>query len=99
MRKVLISSGYGAGWSTWANQGREEFYLFDAPLIAAIERDGVVTPEALADFERREIAEFGDAGYHGGARNLQVVEVEGPFRVNEYDGFESVEYRDQGTWF
>ena len=103
VRKALISPGYGAGWSTWLNEDDPEaraFILFDPILVAAIERDGGASPEAVDDFEERYTAKFGEEpGYLGGARDLKVIEIEGQFKVDEYDGFESVTYRsDKEGW-
>ncbi|MCJ1344295.1 hypothetical protein MMC31_002498 [Peltigera leucophlebia] len=33
---VLISPGYGAGWSTWASDEDVEFFLFDATMVKAV---------------------------------------------------------------
>lgn len=49
----------------------------------------------LEQFHKDLIAKFGDeAGmmYLGGARDLAVAEVDGPFRVEEYDGNESIRH-------
>ena len=45
-------------------------------------------------------AQFGEDTdpYLGGAHDLIVVEVTGPFRVTEYDGSESIRYRDEEEW-
>jgi hypothetical protein len=105
-RKVLYSPGYGAGWMTWNTDYREDF-LFDADLIAAVEaktelgsEDEPGTP--LAEFIRRLVAKHGDDAqyaYLGGARDLQVATVDGPFRIDEYDGSESIVLASQEQWF
>jgi hypothetical protein len=41
---------------------------------------------------------FKDVPHIGGARGLAVDEVYGPFRIDEYDGFESIEY-DRPNFF
>jgi hypothetical protein len=100
MRKILISPGFGAGWSTWIGATREqkEFALFDAKLIEAVERG--LTQADVDDFEARFEAAFpGESCYTGGARDLCVREVEGEFLVEEYDGSESLRFRDSGEWF
>jgi hypothetical protein len=52
--------------------------------------EGRTTP--LGKFITGWIAKFGDQDipYLGGARDLQVMTVDGPFRIEEYDGSESV---------
>jgi hypothetical protein len=49
---------------------------------------------------KRLRAKYGDdtCPYLGGARDLAVIEVHGPFRVTEYDGYEGIEYRDAVEW-
>lgn len=111
--KILISPGFGAGWSSWTSDGHEAqaFMLTYKPLIDAI-TDGVDTgyvesgieskarPGSPLDRFAHEYAErFEDAPYLGGARDLTVVEVEDVFRISEYDGSESVEIRDNVGWF
>jgi hypothetical protein len=46
---------------------------------------------ALRQFLREAREKFGqEYVYVGGAHDLRVVEVSGPFRIDEYDGSESV---------
>jgi hypothetical protein len=103
--KILVSSEFGAGWSTWHSGPKEEreFFLRFQPLIDALEAgedigyvDGLKPPKPgsalakfLAEFEVLFPASAGSL-YLGGARDLEVLEVHGPFRVDEYDGSENV---------
>lgn len=112
-RKVLVSPGFGAGWSTWIGSSREqkEFALFDEALIAAVEAGcdlGVPekyntepSPDSpIGDFLRRFQERFpGEDPYLGGARDLTVEVVEGQFQVDEYDGSETVRTRSAEDWF
>jgi hypothetical protein len=105
-RKVLVSPEFGAGWMTWQDTAYAEDFLFDAELIAAVERgddlggeDQPGTPLAL--FVERLVAKHGEDARHvylGGARDLEVKEVEGVFIVEEYDGSESILRRDDAPW-
>lgn len=109
-REVLISPGFGAGWSTWVcsygdNQGEaKRFALFYQPLIDAIKDaqsksiDDGSFAKALAQFKREFEEKFGDEPYCGGARDLRVVEVDGPFIVREYDGSETIQLRGSTDW-
>jgi len=45
-----------------------------------------------------EIAK-GDYVYFGGVDGLRVVEVEGGFRIGEYDGAESIELESKKVWW
>ena len=97
MTKILISPGYGAGWSTWSDKEHEKFALTYQPLIDYLEANdgdndsaefGALVDQFIKDLK----AEFGEDAsfYTGGARDLCVVDVDGPFSVREYDGFESI---------
>ena len=65
-------------------------------------KPGSVLEQFYKDFGDR----FGTENlpYMGGARNLTVIEVDGPFRVHEYDGAESIisyapeHYYDPAAW-
>ena len=95
-RKALISPGYGAGWSTWADRDQREAALFDPELIADIEAATTVAEKYRA--AERFVARHGFKDFYvGGARDLVVQEIEGEFKVEEYDGFESVLTRDDDT--
>jgi len=92
--KILISGGFGAGWSTWAggDETTRSIMLTFAPLIEAVERGEEITethPAVLAMIEA--CAEAGAASpYLGGVAGLGVEEVTGPFIIREYDGSESI---------
>jgi hypothetical protein len=92
---VLYSPGYGAGWSTW-NPERFEEMLFD-PQIADIRDRGD------ADWEKKAqaiaLVKYPDA-YLGGLEELQVrwLPVGTQFRVNEYDGNEELDIKEQMDW-
>lgn len=96
MTKILISPGYGAGWSTWADDSVQEFMLKDPTLVAMAERKA----------SKQEVADYIDSKhpddniYTGGWHNIRVVELPAGalFKVNEYDGDESIETRDGTDW-
>lgn len=119
MTKILISPGYGAGWSSWAHGDTEQrkFWLSYEPIIEFIEGGGAFTGAdtdiqyetdgntpiydalhpLLRQFIKDYVAKFGkdeDGSdpyfYFGGANDLAVTEVFGPFMVDDYDGSESV---------
>lgn len=105
MKVVLISQGFGAGWSTWMEEGREAeaFALTYPPLIEAllagedigyVARDEAREGSPLARFVDDYFARFGRHPYIGGARDLKVAPVDADlrFRIDEYDGSESISY-------
>ncbi len=96
VRKVLITPNFGAGWSTGhCSATTREIMRSHAPTIAAVEAGDEITEESsciVAMIEEISAA-GGDAPYLGalrGERKLKVVEVEGPFSIEEYDGCESI---------
>ena len=95
---VLISGGYGAGWSTW-NSEFAETLLFHRELIALVEVLGT-GPDSVGRIVEvaRELCDF--EIYGGGAKGLYVKWVpEGElFRVHEYDGSESLIIFDENNY-
>lgn len=95
--KVLISPGYGAGWSTW-NDPR---MAFDERLIRAFECG--ISKEDMRDLcvKCGYKDSWGYPPYMGGFNDLMVVEVPSGimFRIHEYDGYESVEMLDMDDWY
>ena len=87
---VLISTGWGAGFSSW---GFPLEAVFDPTLIDMVERE---------DWENAvEYCKANWKGnYCGGVSDLEVVWVpEGrKFQITEYDGSESIEFEDEVNW-
>lgn len=83
---VLVSYGYGAGWSTWGGDNAD-LMLYDVELVQAV----------LAGKTKTELKEIADErypnDYTGGVDGLTVewVRQGTRFRINEYDGSESLE--------
>ena len=89
---VLVSPGFGAGWSTWNSEIPE--LLFD-PVVVGMVEDGT-NGDTIASYCE---AKYPD-GYFGGAGDLAVewVPVGTQFRVHEYDGSETLEFKDAVPW-
>jgi len=85
---VLYSPGYGAGWSTW---GSGENSLFD-PLIVEWVENGKIGEIPTKNLPKRF--------YLGGADQLEIewIPVGTLFRIEEYDGSESIEYLSETNW-
>lgn len=104
MTKILVSYGFGAGWSTWADDQYKKYCLTYAPFIEKLERGGVLTKEDGEQFIRDLTAKFPredgkDAYFYlGGMDGLEVEEVDGPFLIHEYDGSESVNTPSNQDW-
>ena len=94
---VVVSPGFGAGWSTWSYRGEEDyrdFMLFDPTLVDNTERsESAETIETYVTFVH-------PGTYCGGADDLTIqwLPVGTAFRIHEYDGSESVEIRDDIEW-
>ena len=94
--KVLISPGYGAGWSTW--NCRE--MAVDKDLVNLFE-NGCTEEEMLDLCNKKGYCPLIGGPYMGGFDDLKVVEVPAGsyFKITEYDGSESVEIFDSSEWF
>lgn len=89
---VLYSPGYGAGWSTWNFVPN---LVFDPDVVAWVE-GGKVGP--FPDLQ----AKYGDEYIcTSGTPELKIewVPVGTKFRIDEYDGFESVIVFDDQQWY
>lgn len=83
---VLISGGFGAGWSTWCStDSQREAMLFDSRLVDFVLSHGA---EGLGDYAES----LGYDTYMGGADSVRVewLEPGTRFLVEEYDGSESL---------
>jgi hypothetical protein len=89
---VLYSPDYGSGWYTW-NPNHPEL-LFDPAIVQLVEEDKWDELKTYVTLKYPNI-------YEGGMWELKVAWIpEGAmFRVNEYDGDESIELKDDADWF
>ena len=107
-RRVLYSPGFGAGWSSWADE--HGLALATDPELVRLCEAGEVVIEGACTYGRAEVfvqpaflARLReicgeDLPYCGGLRDLRVCEVSGPFRIEEYDGAESVIEPSDQEW-
>lgn len=92
---IIYSPQHGAGWYSWH---RIEELLFDPELVDMIERGA--TGEEIGQY-CMEHYETGDKPYYwGGADDLEIKWIpEGSlFRIDEYDGAESIVLQDDDDW-
>ena len=89
---VLVSPGFGAGWSTWNRDVPE--LLFD-PAVVQMVGDGT-RPETIELYCEEKYPNH----YFSGASDLTVVWVPigTEFMIDEYDGAESIIFKDQEKW-
>ncbi len=88
---VVYSPGFGAGWYTW-NQEHPEM-IFDPAIVDFIENKKAEELLAYA------MLKWPDA-YLGGIEDLRIYWVDKGtlFRINEYDGSETVELKENNSW-
>ena len=92
MVAVLYSPDYGSGWYTW-NQDYPEI-MFDPAIVKLVEENKFDELKTYVTLKYPKI-------FIGGIVDLKVALIpEGTmFRVNEYDGAESIELKDDADWF
>ena len=91
---VLVSRGYGAGWSTWTDE--IETYLFHPKLVQMVEEER--HSEITTEWMEQELGL--DVSYTGGTDGLEFewVPVGTKFVIHEYDGHESLRTIDDFYW-
>ena len=104
---VLVSHGFGGGWSTWNNSE----LAWDKRVVEYVMQH--MNSEQWRNCvgiggtaEHKEMMEFlhnigyGNDVYLGGLRQIAIewIPVGAHFIIKEYDGNEYVEYRDQTAW-
>ena len=106
-RKILISPGFGAGWSSWNSGEVAKYMLTCHPIIDFLENGGkfssrdcddcITMHPLLLQLQKDCLEKFGeDHVCVLGARDLEVMEVDGRVRIHEYDGAEHIE--EEGTY-
>ena len=92
---VLYSTGFGAGWSTWNPLNPD--LLFDSIIVDFVLNKPLNWEQAIEAY--CSIAY--DGVYTGGIDGLTVewIPVGGQFKIDEYDGSESVVLKDETDWF
>ena len=88
---VLYSPGFGAGWYTWNYEHPE--ILFDPAIVKFVEKEKW---DELATYVELKYPEI----YTGGMRDLTIEWIPecALFKINEYDGNESIELKEGDHW-
>jgi len=96
MKKIVISPGFGAGWSTWSDKPKEVAEY--RPVIEFLEKGGDPNSEEFDPIVDQMGKDLGLDCFSGiGRDELKVVEVKGRYCIEEYDGSESVR-TEIGFW-
>lgn len=96
---VLISSDFGAGWSTWADEHYAESVLFDPWIVDVLLSDQYSQQEKIQRIQSHCGIKY-PGMYLGALKYLVVVWVpQGTeFMISEHDGRESIEFKNQVNW-
>lgn len=96
---VCYSPGYGAGWSSWADDELQETLIFHPAIVNMVleGKQGLINDKWLVD----NFGEEYDYVCTVDVENLTIEWVpQGSLvRINEYDGFESVEIYNNNNYF
>ena len=87
---VLVSPGFGAGWYTWHSIDE---LIYDPSIVEWVERQELDKIQAYMELKYPEV-------YYGGLEDLEVnwVPLGAKFRIDEYDGAESLVLESEQRW-
>jgi hypothetical protein len=95
---VLYSPGYGAGWYTWNsmkgdNEEQALSLIFDPILVELVKHRNESNYSEFTQKIEERAEELLPDGYFGGADSLEIkwLPVDTKFRIDEYDGSESIQ--------
>lgn len=100
---ILVSKGYGAGWSTWNREELAfdarvvEFYLMNKNKKDKMEKQfSNVSPDIKNQFLNWG---YNDV-YFGGFSQIQIewIPIGTKFRIEEYDGYEYIVFEKNEKW-
>ena len=88
---ILISPDYGAGWYSW-NPDYPEI-LFDPAMVKLVQE------QRFDELETYVILKYPEISRHA-LHDLEVewIPVGAEFRIEEHDGSEIIEYKDEVDW-
>ena len=91
---IIYSPGFGAGWSTWNVEFDDEELIFDPGLV-----DLIINKRPWDQVEAYVTLKW--TGVYVGGLEEAVVEwvtIGTEFKITEYDGSESLQFRDSEVW-
>lgn len=98
---VVISTGFGAGWSTWNSKLPTDPEVIEFLLGYVIEKDENSDDDWKVRIDEETLKEHYPNEYCGGADGLKICWVEegNTIRIDEYDGNEFIEYLENSGCF
>lgn len=102
---VVISVGFGAGWSTWGGQDPcdKDFidYLLKNGIIEEYDNGLIWSVDIAQSTVEAYYPDEKTRPYCGGACGLEIhwVKEGSLIRITEYDGSESIEYLNEAGFF
>jgi len=96
---VLVSPGFGAGWSTWSRSEYGNDVLFDPWIVDILLSDHYQREEKIQRIQAHCAVKYPNM-YADGASDLTVEWIpQGTlFRIAEYDGSETIELKEAEDW-
>ena len=96
---VLVSPGFGAGWSTWCEFDDRKAVTFDPWIVDLLLSDQYNRKEKIDRIYAHCAVKYPDM-YMGGASDLTVEWIpQGTlFRIAEHDGSETIELKEADDW-
>jgi len=101
VKKVLYSPGFGCGFAYGRPNGKA--LAEDPTLIELVEKGKHMSGKKVSTSFMKRLKEIDpeEADYVStrGIETLKVTTVEGPYRIEEYDGAERILERDKAEWW
>jgi hypothetical protein len=96
---VLVSPGFGAGWSTWCDYDDRKAVTFDPWIVDILLSDHYQREEKIQRIQAHCAVKYPDM-YADDVDDLTVEWVpQGTlFRIAEYDGSETIELKEADDW-
>jgi hypothetical protein len=94
MVAVIYSPGYGAGWYSWNTNYPD--IMFDPRVIAWIENGK--NEDEFSELESYLEMTYPDGYFSTHRLMIEWMPVGTQFRIEEYDGSESIVYADREKW-
>lgn len=101
-RKIVISAGYGTGIASChisLSNDRNGYDLAEDPTLIECVQQGIKDEEVVLSklFESGRWSPEDNLCLLG-LRDAVVTEVNRPYRILDYDGFETIEYPEEISW-